>query len=177
MHLDTRPIPRRVALTGAAPLAATTAVPQASAAAAPDDRTAAGGGLSAVIRYTENGITHVLARDHARLGFGTGRAQAADQVCVLADGFVTVAGERSRRFGADAAPDAGLRRASEGRPDRDRGNAREEPPYGSRRARAPLLGQPVLSAGRRGQAPPHEGVRVTSFRCLPTRTTSQYRFS
>ncbi|MFE5555094.1 penicillin acylase family protein [Streptomyces sp. NPDC056544] len=112
MHLSTRPILRRVALTGAALLAATAAVPQASAAPVPDDRTAAGGGLSAVIRYTENGIPHILAPDYARLGFGTGWAQAADQVCVLADGFVTVAGDRSRWFGADAAPDFSLSSAT-----------------------------------------------------------------
>ncbi|MCX4961015.1 penicillin acylase family protein [Streptomyces virginiae] len=112
MRLSTRPILRRVALTGAALLAATAAVPQASAAAAPDDRTAAGGGLSAVIRYTENGVPHILARDYAHLGFGTGWAQAADQVCVLADGFVTVSGERSRWFGADAAPDFSLSSAT-----------------------------------------------------------------
>ncbi|MGW6983593.1 penicillin acylase family protein [Streptomyces sp. NPDC054932] len=111
MHLSTRPILRRVALTGAALLAATAAMPQA--AAATDDRTAArGGGLSAVVRYTENGIPHILARDYAQLGFGTGWAQAADQVCVLADGFVTVAGERSRWFGADAAPDFSLSSAT-----------------------------------------------------------------
>ncbi|WP_184792043.1 penicillin acylase family protein [Streptomyces sp. 3211] len=111
MHLSTRPILRRVALAGAALLAATAAMPQA--AAATDDRTAVGGGkLSAVIRYTENGIPHILARDYAQLGFGTGWAQAADQVCVLADGFVTVAGERSRWFGADAAPDFSLSSAA-----------------------------------------------------------------
>lgn len=112
MHLSTRPILRRVALTGAALLAATAAVPQASAAPAPDDRTAAGGGLSAVIQYTENGIPHILAPDYARLGHGTGWARAADQVCVLADGFVTVAGERSRWFCADAAPDFSLSSAT-----------------------------------------------------------------
>ncbi|MEV7562584.1 penicillin acylase family protein [Streptomyces sp. NPDC089795] len=111
MHLSTRPILRRVALIGAALLAATAAVPQ-TAAAAPDDRTVTGGGLSAVVRYTENGIPHILARDYARLGFGTGWAQAADQVCVLADGFVTVSGERSRWFGADAAPDFSLSSAT-----------------------------------------------------------------
>ncbi|MPY61419.1 penicillin acylase family protein [Streptomyces spongiae] len=66
------------------------------------------GGLSAAIRYTEYGIPHIVAKDYANLGFGTGWAQAADQVCVLADGFVTVRGERSRYFGADAAPDFSL---------------------------------------------------------------------
>ncbi|MFD5340779.1 penicillin acylase family protein [Streptomyces hawaiiensis] len=59
-------------------------------------------GMSAVIRYTEYGIPHIVAKDHADLGFGTGWAQAADEVCTLADGFVTLRGERSRYFGADA---------------------------------------------------------------------------
>ncbi|GAA4560763.1 penicillin acylase family protein [Streptomyces collinus] len=59
-------------------------------------------GLSAVIRYTEYGIPHILAKNYAGLGFGTGWAQAADEVCTLADGFVTLRGERSRYFGADA---------------------------------------------------------------------------
>ncbi|MFD4247409.1 penicillin acylase family protein [Streptomyces sp. NPDC058525] len=108
--LRTRPILRRVALTGAALLATTAAIPQAAAAAG--DTGPSGGGLSAVIRYTENGIPHILARDYAHLGFGTGWAQAADQVCVLADGFVTVAGERSRWFGPEAAPDGSLSSAT-----------------------------------------------------------------
>ncbi|MET9322401.1 penicillin acylase family protein [Streptomyces sp. NPDC003038] len=110
-HRRTRPLLHRVALTGAALLAATAAIPQASAATG--ERNPSGGGLSAVIRYTENGIPHVLARDYANLGFGTGWAQAADQVCVLADGFVTVAGERSRWFGPDAAPDGSLSSATQ----------------------------------------------------------------
>ncbi|MFJ8596310.1 penicillin acylase family protein [Streptomyces sp. NPDC093598] len=59
-------------------------------------------GLSAVIRYTEYGIPHILAKNYADLGFGTGWAQAADEVCTLADGFVTLRGERSRYFGAAA---------------------------------------------------------------------------
>lgn len=116
MHLSTRPLFRRVAFAGALLLAVTTlstvtaAAPRASAATG--ERIPSGGGLSAVIRYTENGIPHILARDYARLGFGTGWAQAADQVCILADGFVTVSGERSRWFGADAAPDGSLSSAT-----------------------------------------------------------------
>ncbi|MEU6312883.1 penicillin acylase family protein [Streptomyces sp. NPDC047014] len=126
MHLSTprsrpgpRPLLRRAALVAAALLAATAALPQAPAhasfdapASAPGERIPSGGGLSAVIRYTENGVPHILARDYARLGFGTGWAQAADQVCVLADGFVTVAGERSRWFGPAAAPDGSLSSAT-----------------------------------------------------------------
>ncbi|GAA3836366.1 acylase [Streptomyces phyllanthi] len=81
-------------------------------AAAADDRgrqeRPSHGGLSAVIRYTEYGIPHILAKDYADLGFGEGWAQAADEVCTLADGFVTLRGERSRHFGADAAADGSL---------------------------------------------------------------------
>ncbi|WP_392667463.1 penicillin acylase family protein [Streptomyces sp. LN785] len=71
-----------------------------------------GGGLAAVIRYTEYGIPHIVAKDYANLGFGNGWAQAADQVCTLADGFVTLRGERSRYFGPDAAPDGSLSSAA-----------------------------------------------------------------
>lgn len=71
------------------------------------------GGLSATIRYTEYGIPHILADDYAGLGFGEGWAQAADQVCTLADGFVTLRGERSRYFGADAPADGSLSSASD----------------------------------------------------------------
>ncbi|MGI5400926.1 penicillin acylase family protein [Streptomyces sp. CA-135486] len=105
---------RRLALTGIALVTATSALPPAAAADFPDrhDRHPSGGGLSAVIRYTEYGIPHIVANDYAGLGFGTGWAQAADQVCVLADGFVTVRGERSRYFGPDAAPDGSLSSAT-----------------------------------------------------------------
>ncbi|MER5375684.1 penicillin acylase family protein [Streptomyces sp. NPDC002553] len=105
----------RLAVAAVALLTATAALPASAAErqAAPDrPERHSSGGLSAVIRYTEYGIPHILARDHASLGFGTGWAQAADQICVLADGFVTVRGERSRYFGADAAPDSSLSSAA-----------------------------------------------------------------
>lgn len=111
----TRPLLRRVALTGAALLAAAAAIPPAAAATGGSGSSGSGpsgGGLSAVIRYTENGVPHILAQDYAHLGFGIGWAQAADQVCVLADGFLTVSGERSRWFGPDAAPDGSLSSAA-----------------------------------------------------------------
>ncbi|MEV7285100.1 penicillin acylase family protein [Streptomyces sp. NPDC093252] len=89
-----------------------TAVPVLPAAAAPEpgrgEQHPSGGGLSAIVRYTEYGIPHIVGRDYASLGFGTGWAQAADQVCTLAEGFTTVRGERSRYFGADAPSDAAL---------------------------------------------------------------------
>ncbi|GAA3398952.1 penicillin acylase family protein [Streptomyces roseoviridis] len=104
---------RRPALVGAV-LAAVAASLPAAAVADPADRThrPSDRGLSAVIRYTEYGIPHIVGKDYASLGFGTGWAQAADQVCVLADGFVTVNGERSRHFGPDAAPDGSLSSAT-----------------------------------------------------------------
>ncbi|MFD4139405.1 penicillin acylase family protein [Streptomyces sp. NPDC058572] len=101
----------RLALIGITLLTATATVPP-GAAADPRERHPSGGGLSAVIRYTEYGIPHIVGKDYANLGFGTGWAQAADQVCVLADGFVTVRGERSRFFGPDAAPDGSLSSAA-----------------------------------------------------------------
>ncbi|MFE2728342.1 penicillin acylase family protein [Kitasatospora sp. NPDC059327] len=81
-------------------LTALCAAPAAGTPAGPGGR-----GLSAVIRYTEYGIPHIVADDYAGLGFGTGWAQAQDQVCVLADAFLTVRGERSRWLGPDAVPD------------------------------------------------------------------------
>jgi acyl-homoserine-lactone acylase len=102
--------PRRFLVTALALLTAATALPAATAAersGGPHERPSHGG-LSAVVRYTEYGIPHIVAKDYANLGFGTGWAQAADQVCTLADGFVTVRGERSRYFGADARSDLSL---------------------------------------------------------------------
>ncbi|MFF8412916.1 penicillin acylase family protein [Streptomyces omiyaensis] len=107
---------RRLALVGASLAAVTAGLLPGAAAARPDGRDRedrpSDRGLSAVIRYTEYGVPHILARDYANLGFGTGWAQAADQVCVLADGFVTVNGERSRHFGAAGAPDGSLSSAT-----------------------------------------------------------------
>ncbi|WP_437113167.1 penicillin acylase family protein [Streptomyces griseoviridis] len=86
-------------------LAVSAAVPPQPVGADPRGRPAAGDGLTAVIRYTEYGIPHIVADDYASLGFGTGWAQAQDAVCDLAEAFVTVRGERSRHFGARAVPD------------------------------------------------------------------------
>lgn len=111
MHLRTRL--KHLILAGSALATVTASLPAAAVADSgdrqhrPSDR-----GLSAVIRYTEYGIPHIVAKDYADLGFGTGWAQAADQICTLADGFVTVNGERSRYFGPDGAPDGSLSSAT-----------------------------------------------------------------
>jgi acyl-homoserine-lactone acylase len=101
---------RQLVVSAVALFTASTVLPSATAA---DGDRASGqrpshGGLSAVIRYTEYGIPHIVAKDYANLGFGAGWAQAADQVCVLADGFVTLRGERSRWFGAEGTTDFSL---------------------------------------------------------------------
>ncbi|MFI0239990.1 penicillin acylase family protein [Streptomyces sp. NPDC016845] len=111
-----RPRPRRRTVAGIALLTAfvtTAALPSAAADRHERPHSPHDGGLSATIRYTEYGIPHIVAKDYANLGFGTGWAQAADQVCTLADGFLTVRGERSRWFGPDAAPDGSLSSATE----------------------------------------------------------------
>lgn len=107
---------RRLLVAAVALLATTAGLLPATAAErqTPRDRheQVSHGGLSAVVRYTEYGIPHIVAKDYESLGFGTGWAQAADQVCTLADGFVTVRGERSRFFGPDAATDFSLSSAT-----------------------------------------------------------------
>ncbi|MCW8376502.1 penicillin acylase family protein [Streptomyces justiciae] len=103
---------RRAVVAAVALLTATSALPAAAAQGQGRQEHPSHGGLSATIRYTEYGIPHIVGKDYADLGFGTGWAQAADQVCTLADGFVTVRGERSRFFGPDAAPDFSLSSAT-----------------------------------------------------------------
>ncbi|QSY48627.1 MULTISPECIES: penicillin acylase family protein [Streptomyces] len=114
------PIRHRLRALTVAALALATGVSALPAAAAPQAPAAfgdgalkpSGDGLSAVIRYTEYGIPHIVGKDYASLGFGSGWAQAKDQVCVLADGFVTLRGERSRAFGPDGRPGGSLSSAT-----------------------------------------------------------------
>jgi acyl-homoserine-lactone acylase len=60
------------------------------------------GGFQATIRRTSHGVPHILANDFAGLGYGYGYALAQDNICVVADTYVTVDAERSRYFGPDA---------------------------------------------------------------------------
>ncbi len=55
----------------------------------------------AEIKRTSYGVPHILASNYAGLGYGSGYAFAQDNLCLLADQFVTLAGERSKYFGAD----------------------------------------------------------------------------
>ncbi|MFG2648068.1 penicillin acylase family protein [Streptomyces sp. NPDC048436] len=106
---------RRLTALGISLLTAAAFLPSSAAtagAAEAHDARPSNGGLSATVRYTQYGIPHILAKDYENLGFGTGWAQAADQVCTLAEGYVTVRGERSRYFGPDGKPDGSLSSAT-----------------------------------------------------------------
>src|SRR4051794_10661205 len=48
------------------------------------------GNLSATIRRTSHGIPHIVADDFAGLGYGYGFSLAQDNICVVAEGYVTV---------------------------------------------------------------------------------------
>jgi acyl-homoserine-lactone acylase len=57
---------------------------------------------TATITRTTEGVVHVLAKDMAGIGYGSGYAAAEDNGCIIADALVTVRGERARFFGARA---------------------------------------------------------------------------
>lgn len=80
-------------------LAAATAAMMATLLPASSAPALGAGGLSATIRRTSHGIPHIIASDYAGIGYGYGYAFAQDDICVIADQYVTVDGERSRYFG------------------------------------------------------------------------------
>ena len=71
----------------------------AAAAIETDDH---GAQLRATIRRTGHGIPHVIAGDWAGLGLGYGYSLAEDNICTVADSYVTVNGQRSKFFGPNA---------------------------------------------------------------------------
>jgi acyl-homoserine-lactone acylase len=58
--------------------------------------------LTAVIRRTAGGTPHIQGRTWADAGFGYGYAFAQDNLCTMANDYVTVQGRRSRYFGPAA---------------------------------------------------------------------------
>jgi acyl-homoserine-lactone acylase len=54
---------------------------------------------SATIRTTDEGIPRILAKSWGDLGFGYGYALASQDICTVADSYVTVDAKRSRYFG------------------------------------------------------------------------------
>jgi acyl-homoserine-lactone acylase len=55
--------------------------------------------FSAVIRRTAHGIPHIQASTYTGIGYGYGYAFAQDNICTIAEDYVTVDGQRSRFFG------------------------------------------------------------------------------
>jgi acyl-homoserine-lactone acylase len=53
------------------------------------------------IRRTSHGIPHIIAGDWESLGYGYGYSLAEDNICTLAETYVTVQAQRSRYFGPD----------------------------------------------------------------------------
>lgn len=53
----------------------------------------------ASIVRTTHGIPHITAKDWRGIGYGVGYSYAQDNLCMLAEEFVTLAGERSLHFG------------------------------------------------------------------------------
>jgi acyl-homoserine-lactone acylase len=58
--------------------------------------------FAATITRTKYGVPHIKAKTWQGLGYGYAYAFAQDNICTIADSYVTVAGERSRYFGPDA---------------------------------------------------------------------------
>jgi acyl-homoserine-lactone acylase len=55
--------------------------------------------LRATIRRTRYGVPHITAHSFRALGFGYAYAFAEDNICTIADSYVTVSAQRSRYFG------------------------------------------------------------------------------
>lgn len=76
-----------------------TGVAAAALLAACGAESASTGKMSAEIRRTAFGVPHVKADDYAGIGFGLGYAMAEDNVCEIAERYITVAGERAKFLG------------------------------------------------------------------------------
>src|ERR1022692_2293881 len=83
-------------------LLSATSSAHATSSALVTSRPLAGHRLEAVIRRTAGGVPHILAHDWTSLGFGYGFAFAQDNLCTMANDYVTVEAQRSRYFGPGA---------------------------------------------------------------------------
>ena len=63
---------------------------------------ASGARLKAKITRSAHGIPNIEAKNFESLGFGYGYAFAEDNICTIADSYVTTSAQRSRFFGPDA---------------------------------------------------------------------------
>jgi acyl-homoserine-lactone acylase len=62
---------------------------------------AKGAKMSAKITRTKYGVPHIKSKTWQGLGFGYAYAFAEDNICTIADSYVTVSAERSKYFGPD----------------------------------------------------------------------------
>lgn len=69
---------------------------------APASEAVAGKRYQASITRTTYGIPHISAKTWPGVGYGVAYAYAEDNLCLLAEEFATVAGERSLHFGPEA---------------------------------------------------------------------------
>ncbi len=58
--------------------------------------------LDAKVQTTEYGVPHITAKSIKDVSYGYGYVFARDNICTIADAYVTVSAERSRYFGPDA---------------------------------------------------------------------------
>jgi acyl-homoserine-lactone acylase len=90
-----------VVACSATALSATTQSATAHGASAP-------GYLATIVR-TADGIPHITASNFGSLGYGYGYALASDDICTMANGYLTVEAQRSRYFGAsNSDPNSGF---------------------------------------------------------------------
>lgn len=82
-------------------LAATATALLAATAAPTFAGTAAPARYAATITRTTQGVPHIVAKDMAGLGYGSGYTAAEDNGCVIAELAVSVRGERARYLGAE----------------------------------------------------------------------------
>ncbi len=78
-------------------------LPTAVASARPDHRVKTEARIarySVTITRTEGGIPHIVGANFGDVGYGYGYAFAQDNICTMADDYITVEGKRSRYFGA-----------------------------------------------------------------------------
>src|SRR3954452_16474633 len=69
------------------------------ALSAPAAAAAAKSGPRVDIRRSAHGIPHIISKTWEGIGYGYGYAFAQDNICPMADDYVTVRGERSKFFG------------------------------------------------------------------------------
>jgi acyl-homoserine-lactone acylase len=90
---------RRGWLAVAAAVGTLAAAVLASAGQAAAGPIASGPVYQATVMRTAYGIPHISARSFGSLGYGYGFSLASDDLCTMANGYLTVERQRSRYFG------------------------------------------------------------------------------